>query len=370
MSPRSSSVMEKNKTNLTKRQKPSLDEERLVGDALVLFFDILGVSDLLSDQIDIKRNVLNIGTLYNVLDSIRKKLDIRHRNGVTVPGALASAMFSDSVYIVSATGAKPTDFESELYGHFFIASECQTILLEHGFIARGGIAGGIVAVEDNFIAGPACVSAAAFDKHGKPPVIMIDKKLIWDSYRGSCDMKCSAHNPDFYLFDDSWRYKLLYDTKSDTFFFNYMEDWFALCTDPLSDGDPECYNLLVYNLKKHRQLIAAKISEIYKKSQKDEKDAKILEKYLFLANLHNFVLRTFAESQEFAHIDKYALQQPLPPTSIAWAYPYLKKFIMEESCKYDMRTYDADFLHEAESIAQGHTEAKRRLPNFEQTDNN
>lgn len=338
MSPHSFSAMEKKRTNLSKRQIPRFEEKALVGDALVLLFDILGVSDLFSSNGDIRSVTKKIETLYTTLDSIRKRLDIRQQNGVTVPDTLAAALFSDSVYIISAIGAKPTDFEAELYGQFFIASECQTILLEHGFFARGGIAKGIAAVENNFIAGPACVSAASFDSHGKPPVIMVDKKLIWDSYRGSCHMKYSAPNPEFYLFDVSWRYKLLYDTKTDTFFFNYMEDWFALCTDPLSEGAPECYNFLVHNLEKHKQLIEAQISKFQRLAQTNKEHVNTLEKYLFLANLHNFVLRTYAEYQEFAHVDKYMLLNPLTPTSIAWAYPYIKKFIMEASYKHNLPT--------------------------------
>ena len=318
----------------------------LMGDSLVLFLDVLGVSEMFSESIDVQKQEKNIERLYNVLDAVRGNLDIRRRNGVTVPDTLAAAMFSDSVYLVSAIGAKPTAFEGVLYGQFFKASECQTILLKHGFIARGGIARGLIAVENNFIAGPACVSAAKFETSGMPPVIMVDKQLLWDSYWGSCAMKGAILNPEFFLLDDSWYFKLLYDTKTDNFFFNYMEDWFALCTDSLSDGDPGCHRLLVENLLRHKRLIENMIVEFNEQAHQDEARSSVHEKYLFLANLHNFVLRTYAQHTEFSDVAQYVIAppQPLPPTSIAWAYPYLKKFILEESYRHGHKNVDETFF--------------------------
>lgn len=318
----------------------------LVGDSLVLLIDVLGISSFFSGKADAESNAKRIETLYQAFDAVRRNLDIRHRNGVTVPGTLAAAMFSDSVYLVSAIGAKPTDFEGVLYGQFFKVSECQTILLEHGFIARGGITRGLVAVENNFIAGPACVSASKFETSGMPPVIMVDKQLLWDSYWGSCVMKGVIPNPEFFLFDDSWYFKLLYDTKNDNFFFNYMEDWFALCTDPLSEGDPGCYQLLVENLLRHKRLIENMIVEFSEHAHQDEDRSNVLEKYLFLANLHNFVLRTYAQHTEFSDVAQYVIVplQPLPPTSIAWACPYIKKFILEESYRHGHKNVDETFF--------------------------
>ena len=354
--PLHTSATKETRTDDARSKKPCSDEGSLLNESLVLYFDILGVKELFPKSCNAEQIGKNISRLYRVLDSIRKKLDIRERNGVTIPETLASALFSDSFYVVSSIGLEPTDFESELYGQFFTASECQTILLENGFFARGGIAKGLTAVENNFICGPACVFAASFDRHGMPPVIMVDKQLLWDSYWGSCKMICATTNPTFCLFGDSWVFKLLYDKKGDIFFFNYMEDWFSLCTDSLSDGSPECYQLLEKNLERQKMLIEDNISRF----EKPLDSTHVLEKYYYLANFHNFVLRSYCEFEEFRSVAKYVVvpQKRLPPLSIAWARPYLKKFIIEKSYEYGHQKVDDGFIANNPMASESRNESR------------
>lgn len=331
------------------------DNLMFAGEALVLYFDLQGVSSLFSHSEKHAARVANIeklARLFEALDPVRNLIGIPKQNGVQIPDTLAAAMFSDSVFSVAAVSENgPSDSEGILAGQLSVCSQCQTSLLHQDFVCRGAITEGLVAVDGNFISGPACSKVAAFDKHGNPPVVFVDKDLILSSYRKSCAAKCSSVNRSFFLFEQNWRYKLLYDTDVDEFFFNYMSEWYEACDD--SGEREECYKELEKNLTVQKSVIESKLNEYVAKGGLRTED-ELCRKFCYLANYHNFVIRLYAERERFKTTAKHVVVLGrdclLPPAKIAVSDHYLRKLVIEQAYSQGRQNVDADFYSDSPPV--------------------
>jgi hypothetical protein len=133
-------------------------------ESCVLFFDLLGISAMAQDA----RALEHLIRLRPALEAASE------RAGTEDPTQThASTWFTDNLVIGTPVFRFPQDQEGALLFTLVNVSYLFLILLEAGFLGRGGIAFGQHYMDDRFVFGPALIDAAELEKATKQPRVAL-----------------------------------------------------------------------------------------------------------------------------------------------------------------------------------------------------
>ena len=215
---------------------------------VVLFLDILGVSDMALDHARRDRNLVELDR------ALRRST----RDFLSEDSPWPSALLSDALVVADATGPSFDDVMA-LNEMLIQTALLQLQLASHGFFARGAISIGPHHVHDGMVFGPALVEAYRLESQRAltPRVILSPEacKIL------RADMK-EVTAPD-----ETTQADLLRVDQDGIVFIDYLKVL-------LDEVDP------IDDLSKHRSLVEAKLAETKNESRK-------WGKYRWVAEYHN-----------------------------------------------------------------------------------
>ena len=215
---------------------------------VVLFLDILGVSDMALDGARRDRNLVELDR------ALRRST----RDFLSEDSPWPSALLSDALVVADATGPDFDDVMA-LNEMLFQTAILQLQLASHGFFARGAISIGPHHVHDGMVFGPALVEAYRLEnqKAVNPRVILS---------REACEILRSDME-GVSAPGDTTQADLLRVDQDGVVFIDYLKVL-------LDEVDPDD------DLRRHRSLVEAKLAESRNESRK-------WGKYRWVAEYHN-----------------------------------------------------------------------------------
>ena len=238
-------------------------------ESCVLFFDLLGVSAMAQDP-----------DALTYLNQLRPALEqASERAGTDDAGQThASTWFTDNVVVATPVFRFPQDQEGALLFTIVNVSYLFLILLERGFLGRGGIGFGDHYMDDRFVFGPALIAAAELEKNTKQPRIALteDAAQLAAKVATTSGYGQSMKVPHVRA--------LAIDLADQTVFVDTFGLWLA------EEDDDE---LAEYLLEKHRQGIENGI-------RSTAGDPKVQDKWLWLADYFNWSIKAYGERKPSA----------------------------------------------------------------------
>lgn len=187
----------------------------------------------------------------------------------------AVTWFTDNV-VVGTPAHDPHGIEMALGFTAVGVAYMQLIMLDAGFLARGAIAFGPLHMQKDFAFGAALIEAAELEKHTKWPRIALSPeaaernrevvRTAYGSHAGS-----SPHAEEY-----------LVDNDGDVVFVNHLGSWLG------EEEDEETASL---NLSRQKTIIEGALVR--------EGSGEVFEKWKWLADMHNHVLREWPNFQQF-----------------------------------------------------------------------
>ena len=239
--------------------------------AIVLYADILGFRQMTEDALKLGKETDFLLRIKRSLAKAYERVDWASKFYGDGPAVFDVKVFTDNIVVAFPLLDPNREFgELELTTLLGVVAEFQALLAVDGFLLRGAITHGQHYQDDEIVYGKALLEAVDHDKSGGPPRMVIGdsvepliaKHLTW---------RFGGPTPH--------HYHLLEDPCDERLFVNYLRVAF----ENFPDG-PVDYELL----HSHRQMVSKGLRE-YKSTPT------VHEKYVWAANYHNYVCRTFAE---------------------------------------------------------------------------
>ena len=239
--------------------------------AIVCYADILGFSAMVEQAFESGRG-------NDFLQTIKTSVAAAYERAREFAGAIGLdspvfdvKVFTDNVVVAYMLRNSGRDYgEPELGALLMILADIQTRLAADGFFLHGAIASGLHYQDQNIVYGDAFLRAAALDKSGTPPRLVIES---------SVERLVLKYLPSFRDKTTPYHRQLLEDPRDGRLFLNYLKAAFDFFPPGPIDHD---------RLEAHGQEVSANLHTY-------ESNEKILEKYTWLATYHNYVCHTFAE---------------------------------------------------------------------------
>lgn len=244
--------------------------------AIVTFLDILGFRQIVADS--------NSGKINSILDIVKRAATPQKIDGLLFDQEdivfynPETIVFSDSIVRV-----RRIDSDENLkypiglmFNELLDIVHAQAGLIDFGILIRGGIAFGDISIDENRIFGPALIRAYDLESHfAKYPRLVLDPLLLKE-YKENKLLKKHGHTYE----QDSEHVKgLIRQADDGLWFVDYAR---AVKTEL---DEPKMY--LIF-LRRHRDLILNASSK-FKELNKE------MEKYVWLANYHNALIREINE---------------------------------------------------------------------------
>ena len=240
--------------------------------AFICYADILGFSDLIKQAFRLGEEEELLERIQNSVSAAYKKAREAAIFGRNEPPFFEIKVFTDNILIASPLLEPNRNYgEPELGYLLTVLSEVQASLAADGFLLRGAISVGRHYQDRDIAFGEALLEAVKYDKSGGPPRLVLAQ---------SVESVVSKHLS--WYGDGNWtphHSHLLEDPQDGRLFVNYL----AAAYQFFPDG-PVDYELF----EQHGEVVRKGLREYEHKPE-------ILNKYVWLANYHNFVCQMFAE---------------------------------------------------------------------------
>lgn len=251
-------------------------------ESCVLFFDLLGTSAMSQSAHSLEHLI----RLRSALETASKWAGTEDSTQTH-----ASTWFTDNLVIGTPVFRFPQDQEGALLFTLVNVSYLFLMLLEAGFLGRGGIAFGQHYMDDRFVFGPALIDAASLEKATKQPRVALTPETVALAARvaktsGYCEAAAVPHLRC-----------LAIDESDGAVFVDPVGVW-------LSEEDDE--TTAEHLLEIYRQQIAAGI-------EASTAEASVQRKWLWLADYFNWSIRDYAEEHPKALVDSAAAAHRFTP---------------------------------------------------------
>jgi hypothetical protein len=238
-------------------------------DSCVLFFDLLGISAMAQDSNALEHLV----RLRPALEAASERAGTEDPTQTHV-----STWFTDNLVIGTPVFRFPQDQEGALLFTLVNVSYLFLILLNAGFLGRGGIAFGQHYMDDRFVFGPALIEAAVLEKATKQPRVALTQEA---AALAAEIAKTSGYHEAAAV---PHLRSLVIDEGDGTVFVDPVGVW-------LSEEDD--FALAERLLETYRQQITAGI-------EASGADRSVQEKWLWLADYFNWSIRGYADGHPAA----------------------------------------------------------------------
>ncbi len=256
--------------------------------SICCFIDILGYKEIICNSTDEEneKNIEKLKSVYRYFENLNNGYQDKYRN-------YKVKTFSDNIFIEvelkeHSLFSLGVSNEGTIYHILSELSSFQNIMFaEYGFFIRGSIVYGEIYSDDNIIYGKGIVEAVEGEKKAIFPRIIIseDLKQIIDENRKSYGGKEYWGDKTLIKLDDYSGY-----------FLNYLDNMFYQSLEEVLEIHKK---LIDENLKKYSQLLNnyGNDEENYKKIQK------VLKKYEWLKDYHNFYIKEYGVPNRYAEDD-------------------------------------------------------------------
>lgn len=258
--------MNEEKESTTKKNNLYTDKNgnKVLLDSFCAYFDILGFAQkVMSEDLDYFSNYLTV--LQNVLEILKEEFDIYGLKGIK---SFEFKIFTDNFVIAHPLNEESGEYELGTILHAL--SIIQYNFVKANIFMRGAISNSFMYMDENIVLGPALVEAYKLESETAfyPRVILSkDVEIILEKHINFYKSKLDAPQITEYLIDVDGFY-----------FINYL---YILIGDNFLGED-----ILIKELTEHKNSIVKSLNE-------NLTNFKVIEKYVWVANYHNFFCDNF-----------------------------------------------------------------------------